>query len=286
MSRRNELILAIAFVAFLTLFWVEWRAEARFVREDLTTMAFLDVGQGDATLLRTPEGETALIDAGPGDRVREALERRLPSWERELDLVVITHLDADHFTGLFALLDAYRIGEVLWSGAAPETLRARRLVEELFRRGIPVRAVKSGDAFPFGDLNFEVVHPDEALSGAFLADRNAGSVSMTASCGDDLALLAGDAPSETEEDMLEDGDLGDLTVLKVSHHGSKHSTSGTFLDATTPEYAVISSGRGNRYGHPALRVLTALRTRGIDIFRTDEMGDIVFGCDGERLAPL
>lgn len=284
MSKRNSLIIGVVLLS-LVLFGVEWRAEARFRNSDSTVLYFLDVGQGDATLIRDGAGRVVLIDAGPGDRVIEGLERHLPAWERDIDLVILTHLDADHFTGLFDVIERYRIGEVWWNGATPTTAGGRGIIKAMDAKGVPMKVVKSGERFAFGEASMTVIHPDGKLTGAYLKDKNAESVSARIDCGSDAALLAGDVPIETEQDFLDDGDVDDLALLKVSHHGSKHSTSGAFLDAVTPEYAVISSGKGNRYGHPAARVLIDLRKRGIETFRTDEGGDIVFACDGSRLTP-
>jgi len=284
MSKRNSLIIGTVLLA-LVLFGVEWRAEARFRSSASTALYFLDVGQGDATLIRDGMGRVVLIDGGPGDRVIEGLERRLPAWERDIDLVILTHLDADHFTGLFDVIERYHIGEVWWNGATPTTAGGYGIIGAIRAKGVPMKVVKSGERFGFAEASMTVIHPDGDLTGAYLTDKNAESVSVRIDCGKDVALLAGDVPIGTEEDFVTDGDIGDIALLKVSHHGSKHSTSGAFLDAVTPEYAVISSGKGNRYGHPASRVLIDLRKRGIETFRTDTAGDIGFVCDGTGFTP-
>lgn len=282
MSKKTSFIVTAVLLAAV-LFGNEWRSEARFRSAGSTVLAFLDVGQGDATLIRDVEGRTVLIDAGPGERVLEGLNRRLPAWNRDIDLLILTHLDADHITGASALFDSYRIGEIWWNGAMPSTIVGRRILREARARHIPMKVVQSGERFSFSKMSLAVIHPDRDLSGTFPKDRNAGSVSVRLDCGDDSALLAGDAPSDTERDFLDDGDIDDLVLLKASHHGSRHSTSGDFLDAVNPEYAVTSSGKGNRYGHPSARVLIDLRKRGVDILRTDREGDIIFTCDGSRL---
>lgn len=285
MSKRTSFIIGFVLLAVLLL-GVEWRKDRSFRLSELATITFLDVGQGDATLIRDGKGKTILIDAGPGDRILEALENHLPPWERDIDLLILTHLDADHISGASGLLRRYRIGEIWWNGAAATTTKSRRLLSEIHTYGVLIKVVQSGERYSFSRASFTVIHPDRNLSGVFLADKNAESVSLRLECGEDVALLAGDTPIESEMDFLEDGDVGDVTLLKVSHHGSKHSTSGKFLDGITPEYAVISSGKGNRYGHPASRVLIDLRKRGIKTFRTDESGDITFSCDSFTLRPL
>lgn len=255
---------------------------------------FLDVGQGDAALIRTREGEDLLIDGGPDDAVLEGLAEAMPWWDREIETVVVTHLDADHYVGLFAVLRRYRVGEIWWTGVAPTTETARRFAASVEARGIPQRFVKAGDALALGPAEFRVLWPREDARGVVAKPTSSNAkgggtndlgIVGVLSCGTDRALFTGDVSAHVEAELLDDPAALRAKILKTPHHGSAYSTSEGFLDAVVPDEAVISAGAGNRYGHPAPRVLSALLERGIRVRRTDREGTIVYACAGGRLLP-
>jgi competence protein ComEC len=261
--------------------------ERRFAASDRVDLWFFDVGQGDAALIRARD-LTMLIDGGPDDAVLEGLSRSLPWWDRRIDVVVATHLDADHFVGLFAVLGKYEVGEIWWMGAAPGTETARRFVAEVAERGIPVRIVRAGERLDFGaDRDFTVIFPDEDLHGRAIpktttnakgGGTNDHGIVGVFDCGRERALYAADVSSHVERRLIADGLDLRADVLKIPHHGSAYSTSEAFLDAVRPREAVISAGAGNRYGHPTPRVLAALLARGIAVHRTDRDGPARFIC--------
>lgn len=254
-----------------------------FLRGDETALWFFDVGQGDATFIRDAGGKDVLIDAGPDDSVLGGLSKAMPFWEREIDIVIITHFDADHFLGLFAVLGRYDVGEVWTTGAYPTTREGRRLLEILHASGIPLRSVAEGEEVILGKGRLSVIFPEKVLDGLPVVDKNNASVVGRFDCGHDIALLMGDAETETEDELLQTGKLRQAKLLKVGHHGSKTSSSSVFLDIVRPEQAVISSGARNRYGHPAPSVLMRLMERGAEVLRTDREGHMRFGCDGKSL---
>jgi len=253
---------------------------------------FLDVGQGDAALIRGRDGQDLLIDGGPDDAVLEGLADAMPWWDRRIETVVVTHLDADHYVGLFAVLRRYRVGEVWWSGVAPTTETARRFAASVEERGIPQRFVKAGDALALGPTEFRILWPREDARGriAKATSSNAkdggtndiGVVGMF-SCGTERALFTADISAHVEAALLDDPENLRAEILKTPHHGSAYSSSEAFLDGVAPDEAVISAGAGNRYGHPAPRVLSALLERGIRIRRTDREGAIRYACVGGRI---
>lgn len=246
------------------------------LKEHETTITFLNVGQGDAILISQGTSQI-LIDGGrSGKELLGRLGRHVPFWDRQIEYVIATHPDADHIGGLPSLLRSYRIGAVLTTGAESET-ETSRLFQEATRQATgqgPTRVYRGATiAFPAGgELRAE--YPREPLAGTNSGiDTNDGSLVMRFVYGETSFLLTGDLPYE--EQVLPDEIP--VTVLKVAHHGSKHSTSQAFLDLVQPQEAVVSVGENN-YGHPDPGVLERLRGRGVTIHRTDERGDISYKC--------
>lgn len=241
---------------------------------------FLDVGQGDAILLRTEAGDV-LIDAGPED-AQELLCLRLDQLGVcELALAIFTHPDADHIGGADGVLARFPTREV-WTNGAPLTGEsAVRMLEVANRMEVPVRAARAGEVVRFGQTVISVLAPLEDVSEA----GNEGSIVLMVLCGEIGAIFTGDAGVDGELDLIQAyGDaILDCTLYKVGHHGSNTSTSLAFLQAVTPEYAVISCGAANSYGHPFGEVIARLESVGATVLRTDLLGEIVFETDGKTL---
>ncbi len=289
--KRHHLLIAVLVLAacFAIAGIVEQEREARSAD---AVISFLDVGQGDAALIRARDGRDVLIDGGPDDAVLEGLAEAMPWWDRTLETVVVTHLDSDHYVGLFAVLRRYEVGEIWWTGVAPTTETARRFAAAVEARGIPQRFAKLGDALEVGGAELRVLWPREDARGRIVKPTSSNAkgggindeslVAMFA-CGADRALFTGDISAHVEAALLDDPETLRADILKTPHHGSAHSSSEAFLDAVAPDEAVISAGAGNRYGHPAPRVLSALLERGIRVRRTDREGTIRYACAGGRL---
>ena len=243
---------------------------------------FLDVGQGDAILVQAPDGRQILVDGGPSPTaLLNELGDVLPFWDRSLDLVVLTHPDGDHITGLIPLLDRYRVGQVLdvaQSDAAPE---AAPWLERLVALGVPRSLAQRGMRVPVGDLQVTVLHPGPAQLTGTASDDNNNAIVLRLDYGEISLLLTGDAEHEAETDMI----AADLPlradVLKIGHHGSNGASSPEFIAAVSPRLAVIPVGAENKFGHPHPAVLE--RLRGVEVLRTDQNGRIEIVSDGERM---
>ena len=291
MSKKFKRLLLLYAVIVLVLTTVVVFHESRKPRA-VAELWFLDIGQGDAALLRE-EGKTILIDGGPDDAVLEGLATALPPWQKKIDVMIVTHLDADHYMGFFAVLRRYEVGEVWWSGVAPTTETARRFVETVKARGIPEHFATAGDRLEFpGGRALTASWPEGDPRGLVVpkiaSNKNGGGTNdfgivTRYDCGDDEALMTADVSSVVEAKLVASGREIESEVLKVGHHGSAYSSSEAFLDAVRPREAVISVGANNRYGHPTPRVLSALLERGIAVHRTDRDGSIRFVCEGGRL---
>jgi competence protein ComEC len=248
-------------------------------------VAFLDVGQGDAILITAPDGQQVLVDGGPSPAaLTSALGDEMPFWDRSLDLVIMTHADADHLTGLAEVLQRYQVGAWLDNGLTGEDplyAQCQRLQEEA---GVTVHPVLSaGDEMDLGQgITLEVLHPPQG--GLPQGDANANSVVLRLIWGQATFLLTGDIEADAEASLLRSGQPLAAQVLKVAHHGSGDSSGAEFLASVAPRYAVISVGADNPFGHPAPAVLARLAASGeTTVLRTDDEGTIEFVTDGSRL---
>ena len=257
-------------------------------RAGVLRVVFLDVGQGDATVVELPDGRTLLVDAGGlagggfdmGERVVAPSLRALGI--RHVDTIVVTHGDPDHIGGAPAMLRRFS-PRAVWEGVpVPPHAALRELSALAAASRISWRTVVAGDRERAGDVEIRVLHPP-------LPDwerqrvRNEDSVVLELRLGDVGIVLPGDIAKEGEQAVAPRLSRAPITVLKAPHHGSASSSTPAFLDATRPSAVVFSEGRGNRFGHPAPVVLQRYRERNAVIFRTDEDGAIVLDTDGHRV---
>jgi len=241
------------------------------------TAHFIDVGQGDATLIEA-NGTVILVDGGDASaNVEDYLQAE---GIQDIDLMVATHPHADHIGGLIDVLELYDVHEIWTNGdtSGSQTYGNFALaVAQERAAGAILREVeiKRGYVTAFDALDIAVLHP-VSLTG----DTNEDSLVIRVTCGTVDILLTGDATTDSEASMLaEEGLLTDVEVLKVGHHGSNTSTSDAFLTAVTPEDAVISVGAGNTYGHPHEETLDRLATHGVTVHRTDLDGTVTLTSD-------
>lgn len=245
---------------------------------------FLDVGQGDAIVLRTGDGAVLVVDAGPSEAAARVVEAVRAAGGAP-PVVVFTHPHADHVGGARALVEAVHAARILDPGFAFASRVYRRLLEAIVAQGPALERARRGDHFTLGArVTVQVLAPAEPLVRGSRSDANANSVVLRVSCGDIDLLLPGDAERVTERRLLEAG-TADLAaeVLKVAHHGSRYATSPAFLAAVHPQLAVISCGRANRYHHPAPATVARLQAAGARVLRTDQTGDVVLRTDGTRV---
>ncbi|MBK8004194.1 MAG: DNA internalization-related competence protein ComEC/Rec2 [Gemmatimonadetes bacterium] len=249
------------------------------------TLHFLDVGQGDAAVLRTPGGHWVLIDAGPAGGGRDAGRQvSLPFLARHrawrLTLAVISHAHLDHFGGLRSVLDREPVDRVLEPAAlVPDSLYTG-LLDLLAADGIPWTPARDGQAFVLDGVRFRVLHPEPHWTGD-AEDLNEDSVVLLVEYGDFRALFVGDAGLPVERRLA--GRVGRVTVLKVGHHGSRSASGAAWLAELAPAVAVMSLGAGNRYGHPHGEVLARFRQGGIGLWRTDQEGTVTIRTDGQSV---
>jgi competence protein ComEC len=255
--------------------------------DDKLHISFLDVGQGDAILIQTPNGQDILIDGGPDlQKINLELGERLPFWDRTIDLVVCTQPQADHVTGLVEVIQRYKVNQVLEPGVSYNSSIYQEWCNLVEDKGIEYNVARAGQEIDLGSgIKIEVLNPPESLWEGTSDDVDNNGVVLKLSWSKVSFLFTADIREEAEFELI--GQRANLksTLLKVAHHGSETSTTSQFLAAVDPELAVISVGADNPFGHPGQEVVERLIDRlGEDnVYRTDEDGTIEFITDGERL---
>jgi len=257
-------------------------AVALTLPDDKLHVSFLDVGQGDAILVQTPNHQNILIDGGPSPQaLNRELGKKLPFWDRTIDLVVSTQPQADHLAGLVEVLKRYKVSEVVESGIPYNTSTYQEwdssVNESGVRRG---RAIAGQEADLGGGIKLEVLNPPEELFQGTSDDVDNNGVVLRLEWGEVSFLLTADIRYDGEFELIKERPGLQSTVLKVAHHGGNSSTTEQFLAVVDPQAAVISVGN-NPYGHPANE--TVERLGKVKVYRTDMNGTVEFTTDGERL---
>ena len=265
----SPIILLVVIISALFLFSQEIlsKKQARII--------FLDVGQGDAILIISPNGRQVLVDSGKYDDISMKITKYMPFSDRSLDFVIVTHPDIDHIAGFNALLDEYEIGTFIHSGLLAGAPVYRSIAKKVQKYHIPQHQAVAGEKiFLDKDMYLEILSP---YTGQKVEDANSASVVVHLLYRGHDVLLTGDAPQKIEQNLLSlYGKRLKSDILKMGHHGSKNSSGRKFVESVNPQYGIISAGCHNRYGHPSARVLRLLDDLKITELSTCETGDIIF----------
>ena len=267
---RNKFIwITVACLSLVSLFLLA------SVQPDSLKVDILSVGQGDSILIRTPGHHQILIDGGPDGTAVRDLGRLMPFYDHEIDLVVLTHPHADHYVGLTALLNRYKVDRLLWNGVKGTAPDYQPLQAVLEKKHVATVVADHKVSFDFGDgVRLSTIYPNRKLTGTETEDPNVTSIISVLDYGSNSVLLTGDTSETVEQVLVANHLIHSDTVLKVAHHGSKTGTDSGLLASIRPKFAVISVGRNNRYGHPAPETL--LKLKGIKTYRTDKDGTVEF----------
>ena len=258
--------------------WYAVSAEER----GILTVAFLDVGQGDAIFIESPTGKQILLDGGPDGSILSGIGALLPFYDRSIDMLIVSNPDKDHFAGFIDVLKNYQVGNIMEPGTIPNTEIYKIFKEFIREEGATSVLARRGMNIDLGGGAYlQILFPDRDVSGL---STNDGSIIAKLVYGGTSFLLPGDTTQNIEKYLIGlDGSNLDVDVLKLAHHGSKTSSSEPLLAVTTSEYAVISAGVKNRYGHPHREVLERLAKYNIPALGTYKEGTIIFESDGEQL---
>ena len=266
-------------IVVLGVVWMIPLLQSGTATQPYLTVTFLNIGQGDAILIETPDGVQALIDGGPDAAVLSELAASLPWFDRTLDLVLGTHPDKDHIGGLVDVLQRYKVNTIITTENTGETLTASNYRKALRQEGANVVMARAGQEYQLGASTTLVIF--SPASDPSMLESNTASIVAQVRYGDTEFMLTGDAPESIERYLV--GTYGSQLqsdVLKLGHHGSKNSSSDEFLTAVAPNYAVVSAGKNNTYGHPSPEAVARVKDHNIPIVSTIDSGRITFESDG------
>ena len=283
---RNRKYLPYLLLAILIIFTISiWSTVVSHKNNQYLKVVFLDVGQGDAIYIEAPNGRQMLIDGGPDATLLSRLSGVMPFADRSIDMIVATHPDLDHIGGFPVLLDNYKVGSILENGASGDSKAYTSVEEKIANKKINKIIAKKGMHIILDDkrnIYFDILFPDRDVNA--LAS-NDGSIVGKLIYGENSFMFTGDASLYTENliEWNEKDSTLDSGVLKLGHHGSKTSSSILWLKKVSPEVAIISVDKGNKYGHPHKELLDRLSFLKIPFLSTADIGNIVFESDGKRL---
>ena len=258
-------------------------------KSDELRVVFLDVGQGDAILVSKGNYQM-LIDGGrDGKLLLNKLGKYVPFWDRNIEVILATHPDQDHIAGLINVLEKYNVKSIIKTEDKSESQTYKKFEEEINNEKAENIDAKKGISIKISDdAAVEIIYPLSETGDLADSKSNDGSVVVKITYGENSFLLTGDLPKEDELALISaiggpafggrSGFALDSRILKVAHHGSKYATSREFLEKVNPKDAIISVGKDNSYGHPNEEVTNLLKDKDVNIWRTDELGDIIYEC--------
>ena len=253
------------------------RNDAKDSETGLLEVHFIDVGQGDSTLLIC-DGEAMLIDAGNNDQGTKIQNYLTKQGVKKLKYMIGTHPDADHIGGMDVVLYKFDCDTILMPSEAKDTATYRDVIDTMKNKGYQNTLPQVGKEYTLGEAVFTILSPGKEYD-----NSNDNSIAIRVLYGKKSFLFTGDGEEEAEEDMLRSGLVLKADVYKAGHHGSRTASSEKFMKTVSPKYAVISCKEGNSYRHPHAATMNTFRAMGIDVFRTDEQGTIVAKCDKETI---
>lgn len=247
--------------------------------DETLSVHFIDVGQGDCELVELPDNKYMLIDAGDNGAEDAVLSYLDKEGVKKIDYLVATHPHADHIGGMEEVIKKYDIGEIYMPKEESTSITFEKMIDAIDEKNLSIHIAEAGkNIFDYADVRADFLAPQKDYD-----DLNNVSAVVKLKCEDKSFLFMGDAESRAELDILSGGEDVSCNVLKVGHHGSTTSSSEQFLKKASPEYAVISCGKGNKYGHPHKETLDKLKQIHANVLRTDEMGTIIIKTDGHNL---
>lgn len=263
----------------ISLGWALITLAAQLQPTQKLTVAFLDVGQGDATLITAPNGVQVLIDAGVGPTILRSLHNHIPLRDTTIDVFIASHFDMDHVGGLQDVFIGYNVQQLLFGFERSDVYPLQSI-------SVPHQVVRTGDRVtldPQAGVFIDILSPPESFKGV---DENDRSVVVRLVYNETCFLFTGDSSVRIERFLIEGyGDALRCDVLQVGHHGSDTSTSELFVGFVQPQYAIISVGADNQFGHPHQEVLDILQSFAVNVLRTDQQGTIVLVSDGVQIEP-
>lgn len=287
----RKVLISFIFLATLSVWFAAFSGP-----DDKLHVIACDVGQGDALLI-LHKSTQILIDGGPNNSVIDCLSAHVPFYDRDLELVILTHPQADHYTGLLQVFDDYHVKAFLGNELDGSSQSYQVLKNKLDIEGSRFLVAENDKDLELDLIYLDILHPsrqflaenynenlnNENVLGEHTTndDPNEFSVTFVLHYGNFSMLFTGDLSPDVSEMLIEKDLLEKVDVLKVQHHGSRNGLTEAMLQRVKPEMSIISVGK-NQWGHPHKEVLEILSTGGTEVYRTDEMGDVEIVSDGEN----
>ena len=259
----------IIFILSLIIFGYSIR-EYNLTSNLVDKISFLNIGQGDSSLIVSKRGESIVIDCGPNSKVIDQIESKLGYWNKKIDLLIITHGDKDHYGGCRDIIERFEVSKVMINGVLDSKNKSyTALLEFIKTQNIQILPSLTNTYITIQDnIELQLLNPQTNLWGQEIRDDNPESIVILVRSANNSILLTGDANEATEAKILSQYPQLDVDILKAGHHGSKTSTSDKLLDAITPKQVIISAGANNSYNHPHPDIINKLKTRNIQIQET------------------
>lgn len=277
--KKPQLLLLL--ILFVSNFFI-WYAVAYEDRGGILTVAFLDVGQGDAIFIEAPNGNQIIMDGGPDRSVLRELSKIMPFYDRSIDMLIVTNPDTDHYAGFIDVLKNYEVGQVLEPGTYSPSATYKEFEKDVALEPADRTLARRGMKIVLDEnVYIEILFPNQDVSNF---STNDGSMIARLVYKDVSYMLTGDTTQKMERYVLAvSGKSIKSTVLKVAHHGSRTSSGESFVKAVAPKFSVISAGRNSKYGHPHKETLDTFSKLKIPVFGTYEKGMIMTRTDGESI---
>ena len=281
-------ILGIILILFLLAgcsLTIETQAGPPISEESFLKVHFIDVGQGDATLIQQINQDNTynmLIDAGNNGDGEYLVEYLKDQGVKTLDYIIGTHPHSDHIGGLDDVIKGFQVGAIIMPKVMANTRTFEEVMEAVSNKGLSITSPVPGTSYPLGEAEFTILAPNSDD----YASLNDYSIANRIVFGSNSFIFTGDAEALSEEEILNNFNKRDLAsdVFKLAHHGSSTSNTEDFLEAINPSYGIISCGQDNSYGHPHREIMAQLKARNILVFRTDLHGTIVINSDGKDIS--
>lgn len=283
MTLKNKKLIWVVLGVLVCLNVVAWVVVWNLSQPRFLEVVFFDVGQGDAIFIETPERFQVLIDGGPDLTVLEKLGKEMPFYDRTIDLIILTHPEHDHYFGLFEVLKRYEIKNILWTGIIRDTAEYQEWISLIEKDGAEITIAQAGQRIVLQKeplIYLDILYPFENLENQETKYTNDTSIVAELVFNDVSFLFTGDISKKIEKELVYEYIDLNSDVLKVAHHGSKTSSCLEFIEAVSPDIAVISVGE-NRWNHPHPEVLANLNQFGIQVLITRELGDIKIISNGK-----
>lgn len=278
LSKAFSVIIYAGLVFALFIWFVVYQNANASVLDGQAKLSFLDVGQADCAILNLPDSVQVVVDAGRDLSVVSKLAAKMPTFDKKIEYVVLSHPDSDHVGGFEAITQSYEIGTLIRSDAQSDSKTWQKVIDEIKNKKIQDNVVKSGDEIILdSNSKLNILWPDQNTQ----MSSNNGSIVFNLAIGESRAVFAGDAEVEAQNEVLRSNPALNIKaqIIKMSHHGSINGLNEDFLKIVKPEFAVVSVGK-NSYGHPSQSVLSTLTNMNIQYFRTDQIGNVDFVSNG------